>query len=422
MRSALIGLGMLAIAGSASAQSTCRYEERSAGELVEITRYQRDALGHVTRVETMLDPVAYTVHTTYAYGDDGDVRVERSHVLEGPILEHVREHPPTTVTHERRGRVVIERRSGGYPLREGTTEWVFDERGLPAHVVVRSSADGDRAERWWCAFDLDGRPIYVAREGPGDERHERRLLWSGDALVRVEDTLDDGETSASAVRRREDGALVLTGADGAAVWTGACEDLMLGECSPALAPIPASTGQRARVPRAGAAPRPAGRAAARAAAFPGRTIAAGAPLTLRAVRDAFPGRAVWTSVTFAENSPVDPVPMICVGSSLGQCSTGIVYDTDARPVHAWTRDRRVVGPSGLRAGARYASASRALGRCEISLGLEVGVRCPVRGNDDVVAWLDVLEPVARAPSSPEEPAPGSLARARIARLEWVTPH
>lgn len=396
----------------AAAQGRCTATEEAGGELITWRAWTFDAQGRIATFAYTLDPAAFSSFTRYRYGANGELVEERTRIDEGPA--ETGWQPAVAITVERRDGVVVARRPDGDDREDVTTTWLLDERGRPTSITLEPG--GEEGERFYCASDLAGRPVYMGVERGEEELGARRWEWEGDRLVRVVSLRRDGREEVSEVRHPRRGVVEIRSADGESVETfrGACAPVIFERCAPAYGPA-LPDGSRARVPRLDG---PAAPRTARASGPRAFGAALDARLTLAALRRAYAGLDVWTSVSFYENAPNVPFPIVCVGRA-GRCTTVIEHDASGHPRRATTTDPELPGPGGVRAGAASQDILTSLEACTIETGLETGIACRVRGAPGFVVWLDATEAILG--SGLEAPTDAMLRGRRVVHLEWQRP-
>lgn len=408
----IVGLSLTVAPATGAAQTSCVHETFDGGELVFHTSYHFDRRGRVVADDYSNDRAAFTTHTVYRRDARGELNTVSVRVLEGPT--RVGQDPPIRVTHERSGASVVVEWSSALSLANLIERWEFDARGLPARVRTDLRSDGEIDQTQTCAHDLLGRPVLTEITSGSGEIAETRWLWAGGRLAQIRRTLR-GREAAVEVRHRGRDITFHEGSELVERWTGDCSQVLFGSCSPRLTPlsrpgrIPVIPSRRRTRPRTRTRARPA-------TAFVPALRAGVVDLAL--LRRHYRGRVVFTSATFGENDPSHPIPIVCVGSRLGECMTVIHYDQDRRLTRMYTHDPTLVAATSLRVGMAYREAAPHLRDCQVRRGLEEGIVCQAVAAVEIDVWLDGLEADPEH-SSEGAPTAAMLARARVVHLEWM---
>ncbi|MCB9594780.1 MAG: hypothetical protein H6719_18815 [Sandaracinaceae bacterium] len=408
-------LASLSCAAPAAAQGRCHTSYTSGGERISERWWTFDAAGRVSRYAETLHPAAWSTTTTYRYDARGRRAQERLRIDEGPDEDEYGWHPPYSVQTERTADQVIERRPAHDHRPAEVVTWQLDRRGLPTSVHSVPGAEGSRDEVRYCAYDVEGRPIYMGLERDGREVRATRWSWSGGRLTRIAQSFPERDEVVLEVRhpRRDRVEIVTEDGEEIDTWEGRCEAVLYDLCSPILGPARAD-GTRPRAPRVdGPLDRPT--TARDVTAFDAALLRA--PLTLARIRGAYAGRAVHTDVGFYESSPNVPYPIVCVGGPGNDCATVIVHDDRRRATSVTTTDPSLEGPAGIRVGAAGSAIAEHLEACVVERGLEVGIECRARGRPEVAVWLDAPEEVLRAPG--DVPSAEVIAGRHVERLAWT---
>ncbi|MCA9607487.1 MAG: hypothetical protein KC619_17895 [Myxococcales bacterium] len=405
MRAAFAFVLVSLFTGPALAQTSCRTMLFEEGELLTDRQWQMNADGRIASFDYAHDVAAYATHTEYRYDASGQVVERRTRVDEGPA--ELGWQPPEAVTTARGDGQVVARWSERGEAQ--SISWTVDAQGRATSVRMEPGAEGG-SEQYYCAFDLDGRPVYMGIERNGEEMGSRTWEWRGGRLTREVRVHRDGSETRFTLRRRG-GAVELVGAGTVERWSGECSQLFFERCAPIHGPA-RPDGTRPVVPPLN------GRASDAAPRRGPVTFGSGlgdAPLTLADLRRAHGGYRVWTSVSFFENSPNVPFPIVCIGRG-DRCTTTVTHDDRGRPTEAHTSDRTLAAPAGARVGTPARRLGSALEGCVIERGLDVGIACRLRYHPRFQVWLDAPEAVLE--SGLDVPTPAMLEDLRVERLVW----
>ncbi len=144
------------------------------------------------------------------------------------------------------------------------------------------------------------------------------------------------------------------------------------------------------------------------------------PVTADSLAGQVPGYHASASTEWFESGPDDPVPVICLVRRGGACDLVLFTDAGGEVTRIRVLDPAVAGPGRLVVGAPHAAVAEALTPCEVVDGPERGLRCGVRGVENLEVWMALGDDVRLDPASTTPPA-AALAVARVTYLWWWRP-